>query len=342
MSGIRTAVIGFGTAGRVFHAPLVAADPAFELSAIVTASSERRQLAAEQYPQVDLLADTRELFARAADFDLVIVGSPNTTHAPLAIEAVRAGLHVVIDKPIAVTSAEAQRVADAARERGVLLSVFQNRRWDGDFLTLSEVVARGELGEIRQFESAFEWWKPEIGDRWKDTTGHDEGGGILYDLGPHLIDQAFELFGEVTDMHAELDVRRPGAVNDDDSLLTLHHENGVRSRLWMSAVAPVPRARFRVVGSKAVFTSFGLDPQEPQSIAGVRPGDPGFGLHADGRSAIVEGPTGRTSVPLRAGSYSEFYRRLARAIRGEGDVPVQTADSIRSLEIIERALRTDR
>ncbi|MFC9429755.1 Gfo/Idh/MocA family oxidoreductase [Streptomyces sp. NPDC056987] len=338
MSVIRTAVIGFGTAGRVFHAPLIAADPRYSLDAIVTGSPERARAARDTYPETDVLAYTDTLFARADQFDLVVIGSPNESHAPLARAAIEAGAHVVVDKPVAVTSAEARAVAAAAKAAGRVLTVFQNRRWDGDFLTLREVVAAGGLGEVRQFDSAFTWWNPRVGTGWKDLTGPEAGGGILYDLGPHLIDQALQLFGEVTEVHAELDRRRPGGFSDDDSFLTLRHVSGVRTRLWMSAVAPAPRPRFRVGGSRAVFRSDGLDPQEAQSIAGRRPGEAGFGVHEDGRTAVVEGPDGVAAVPLRAGDYREFYRLLAAALREGGPLPVDPADSIRALEIIEQAL----
>lgn len=337
MSSIRTAIIGYGLAGRVFHAPLVAADARFALGAVVTSSAERAAAARADHPGIEVFSDASQLFARADDFDLVVLASPNETHAPLALEAIASGLHVVIDKPVAVTSGEARAVVDAASAAGTLVTVFQNRRWDGDFLTLSEVIASGALGDIRQFDSAFEWFRPDVVGGWKDTTTPEAGGGILYDLGPHLIDQAIQLFGPVASVHSELDRRRRGAVNDDDAFLSLLHENGVRSRLWMSAVSPAPRPRLRVVGSRAVFRSESLDPQEAQSIAGMRTGDPGFGLHADGRTATLQSPTETLDVPLRAGDHLEFYRRLADALAGTGPVPVDPADSVRVLEIIEAA-----
>ena len=342
MDAIRTAIIGFGTAGRVFHAPLVAADPRYVLSAIVTGSPQRSLAARQEYPGTEVIADTETLFAEAERFDLVIIGSPNDSHAPLAHAAIEAGLNVVIDKPIAVTAAEAREVTAAAKAAGRVLTVFQNRRWDGDFRTLREVIDKGRLGEVRQFDSSFEWWKPEIGSRWKDLATPDAGGGILYDLGPHLIDQALQLFGDVTDVHGELDRRRAGSVSDDDSFVTLRHVSGVRTRLWMSAVAPVSRPRFRVSGSEAVFRSEGLDPQEAQSIAGLRPGQDGFGLHEDGRAAILEGPAIAEAVPLRAGDYAEFYRQLADSLREGGPLPVDPADSVRALEIIEQVTRESR
>jgi predicted dehydrogenase len=333
---IRTAIIGFGTGGRVFHAPLVAADPRFALSAIVTGAAARASAALEEYPDAEIFATADELFAQGG-YDLIIVTSPNATHAPLARRAIASGAAVVVDKPIGISSAEARSLLAEAHDAGVPLTVFQNRRWDGDFLTLADVIGSGELGDIHQFDSAFEWWSPELGDRWKDVATPAEGGGILFDLAPHLVDQALRLFGDIVDVHAELDSRRPGAASDDDSFLALTHATGVRTRLWMSAISPANRPRFRVVGSKAVFTSSGLDPQEPQSIAGMRPLDEGYGLHSDGRSAIIEGPDGVRAVPLLAGRHLAFYRALGDALIDGAALPVDPLDSIRGLEIIERA-----
>jgi scyllo-inositol 2-dehydrogenase (NADP+) len=333
---IRTAIIGFGIGGRVFHAPLVAADTRFTVSAIVTADPTRATAARQEYVDAHIVPDADALFARD-DFDLVIITSPNATHAPLARRAIAAGAAVVIDKPIGVSSTEARSLIDDAAAAGVPLTVFQNRRWDGDFRTLRQVIAAGELGDIYQFDSAFEWWAPDIGARWKDVTTPADGGGILFDLGPHLIDQALCLFGDVVEVKAELDMRRPGAANDDDAFLALTHANGVRTRLWMSAVSPANRPRFRAVGSRAVFQSEGLDPQEQQSIAGLRPLDPGFGVPDDGRTAVVRSPGSSRAVPLQAGEHLAFYRALGDALTVGAPLPVDPRDSVRGLEIIETA-----
>ncbi|WP_329039067.1 Gfo/Idh/MocA family oxidoreductase [Streptomyces sp. NBC_01725] len=333
---IRTAVIGFGVSGRVFHAPLVAADPAFDLRMIVTADPARAAAATAEYPSTRIVPSPDDLFAAAADLDLVVIGSPNSTHLPLALRAVSAGLDVVTDKPVTVRAGEARSLIPAADEAGRLLTVFQNRRWDGDFLTISEMIRTGRLGQVHQFETAFEWWKPELGAAWKDTTPPGEGGGILYDLGPHLIDQCLQLFGPVEEAHAELDRRRQGAVSDDDSFVTLHHGSGVRSRLWMSAVAPAPRPRFRVVGSRAVATVWGLDPQEAQLMGGQRPNDTGYGIDMS-RMITVSGPEGEEQVPVAAGDYPSFYAGVAAAITNQTPAPVDAADAAAALSVIETA-----
>jgi len=305
---------------------------------VVTASPERGAAVSAEYPDAVVLDSPDALFARAHDFDLVVVGTPNSSHVPLARRAIAAGLAVVVDKPVAIASADARALVAEANDAGVPLTVFQNRRWDGDFLTLQELIAGGEAGEIRTFETAFEWWTPKVRTKWKDTTPAAEGGGLVYDLAPHLVDQAIRLFGPVGEVRAELDRRRPGAVAEDDALVSLRHESGVRSRLWMSAVAPVPRPRFRVVGSRAVVEVHGLDPQEGQSIAGLRPRDSGYGVSDPDRVARVRTPEGERPVPLRPGAHLEFYRLLADALLDGAPLPVDPADSIRGLEVIERAL----
>jgi predicted dehydrogenase len=338
---IRTGLIGFGLAGRAFHAPLLAAEPRYELSAVVTSSPERAAAVRDEHPGARVIASADELFARAGDLDLVVVASTNETHVPLALRGVEAGLGVVVDKPLAPASADARALVEAAERAGTLLTVFQNRRWDGDVRTLAAAIARGDLGEVRRFESAFEWWKPQVGAGWRDTAGPATGGGILFDLGPHLIDQAIRLFGEVVEVRGELDIRRPGAGADDDAYVSLHHASGVRSQLWMSAVAPVMRPRFRVTGSRAVFRCEGLDPQEAHALAGRRPTDPGFGLHDDGRTAFLEEPDGsRTAVPLLPGDHLGFYRELADALEAGGAPPVDPRDAVRVLEIIEQVHRS--
>lgn len=347
---LRTAIIGYGLGGRVFHAPLIAADPAYALAAIVTGDDERAAEATARYGEGVVVPHVDALFARAGELDLVVITTPNETHAALAHRALDAGLHVVVDKPFALTAAEALEVIAHAERVGRAVTVYQNRRWDGDFLTVQRLLGRGELGEVRQFESAFEFYRPERGTKWKDRVTAEQGGGILYDLGPHLIDQAVRLFGPVDlehGVHAELDVRRSGGRADDDSFVTLHHEGGVRSRLWMSAVSPSNRPRFRVVGADAVLETHGLDPQERQAIAGMLPDDAAYGLDPDAQTAVVRTPDGgERQVAIERGSHAAFYRELATALTAATDaspaLPVQPAEAEHVLRIIEAAHRLAR
>lgn len=245
---IRVGLIGYGLAGACFHAPLIASTPGMRLAAVVTADAERARRAADAHPGARVLPGSERLWQTAADLDLVVIATPNRTHAPLAGQALAAGLPVVVDKPLAPTAAQARRLIEAARRRGLLLTVFHNRRWDGDFLTVRRLLREGRLGTVARFESRFERWRPVPKPGWRQEAEPEAAGGVLYDLGSHLIDQALVLFGPVTQVYAELDRRSPGSDVDDDSFVALSHVSGVRSHLWMSAVAAQGGPRLRVRG----------------------------------------------------------------------------------------------
>src|SRR5204863_7130757 len=179
---------------------------------------------------------------------------------------------------LAITAAEARNVVDVARDRGTFLSVYQNRRWDGDFLTVRWLVREGKLGTIQRFESRFERWRPTPKPGWRERGGRDEGGGLLFDLGSHLIDQALTQFGAVTSVYAEPDRRRPTVEVDDDVFISLTHASGVRSHLWASSVAAQSGPRFRVLGSEAGYTKYGMDVQEEALKSGVKPNVEDWGV----------------------------------------------------------------
>ncbi|MGX5715898.1 Gfo/Idh/MocA family protein [Arthrobacter sp. MAHUQ-56] len=333
---IRTAVVGFGISGKVFHAPLIAANPEFSLDVIVTARPERAADAARLYPRARIVGTHEELFALAADLDLIVLGTPPHTHYGLAATAIAHGLHVVVDKPFVPTSALGEELVSRAADGGVLLSVFQNRRWDADFLTLQKVLASGALGDVRSFESRFEWWRPEGFGNWRDTVSLAEGGGILNDLGAHLIDQAVQLFGPVERSYGETANRgaHPDAA-DTEAFVSLLHQSGVRSRLWMNGMAAQVGPRFHVLGSEAGYTKWGLDGQEPALAAGMPPSDPAYGADPQecwGRLG-VEGST--APVPAERGDYPQFYVMLAAALRGKGPLPVDPAGPLEVLKVIE-------
>ncbi|WP_413317196.1 Gfo/Idh/MocA family oxidoreductase [Agrococcus sp. 1P02AA] len=334
---IRTAIIGYGTSGRVFHAPFIAADADFSLDAIVTANDARRAAVSAQHPNARILSSADELWSEADAFDLVVIGSPSGTHAALADAALEAGLDIVVDKPFVATADEGLALIAKAQRLGRRLSVFQNRRWDGDFQTLRALLADDALGEVRRFESRFEWWQPEAKAGWKSEASAAQAGGILYDLGTHLIDQALQLFGPVGAVHAEVFSRRAGAAADDDAFLALEHDAGVVSHLSMNAVAPLFGPRFHVLGARAAYTSWGLDVQEPSLIAGAQPTDPGFGETPEERWGVLGTGSESRRVPTVAGDYGQFYRELAVAIRSGGPVPVDPADAVAALRIIEQA-----
>jgi predicted dehydrogenase len=336
-SPLRAAVIGYGLGGSAFHAPFIATTPGLELAAIVTRDPERQRTAARNYPGVRIIADVAQLWDSSAGLDLVAVSTPNRTHVPLARSAMEAGLHVVVDKPIAPSSREARVLADEARRCGVLVVPFQNRRWDGDFLTVRRLLAEGALGSPIRFESRFERWRPTPTGSWRERSAPDEAGGLLFDLGSHLIDQSLVLFGPVREVYAQLDRRRPAVEADDDTFVTLSHASGVRSHLYVSAVAAQAAPRFRILGQTAAFTKRGLDVQEDALRAGVRPGGPDWGADPEDRWGTlgIDGQTRR--VATERGNYGAFYAGVASAIRGATPVPVDIADAIAMLGVIEAA-----
>ncbi|PPJ09762.1 oxidoreductase [Nocardia nova] len=338
MAQVNVAVIGYGLSGAVFHAPLIAADPRLRMAAVVTSSPERADQAHADHPGVRVFATVDELFGAATDIDLVVIASPNRTHGPLTLRAVAAGLPVVVDKPFALTAVEGEAMIEAARRAGVMLTVFQNRRWDSDFRTVRRLMTDGALGEVRRFESRFERWRPHTKGGWREVGSADEGAGILYDLGSHLIDQALDLFGPVEDVYCELDARRPGVLADDDAFVALTHASGVRSHLWMSAVAPQLGPRLRVLGSEAGYVCYGLDPQEAALRAGRRPGDGqswGSVDPVDWGQLGAEGDLRLT--PSEPGAYPDFYAGVAAALLDGGAPPVDPADAVAALRVIERA-----
>ncbi|HEX5566543.1 MAG TPA: Gfo/Idh/MocA family oxidoreductase [Streptomyces sp.] len=334
---LRVGLIGYGLAGAVFHAPLIATTDGLVLDTVVTSSPERqRQARAEHGDRLHTAANADELFARAGELDLVVIASPNRTHVELATRALDSGLAVVVDKPIAGTAAEADALADLADRRGLLLSVFQNRRWDNDFLTLRALLHEGALGEVWRFESRFERWRPKPKGGWRESGDPAEIGGLLYDLGSHLVDQALTLFGPATSVYAESDVRRPGAEADDDTFIALAHASGVRSHLWMSATAAGLGPRFRVLGSRAAYVKYGLDPQEDALRDGARP-EPGtpWGVEPESSWGALGSLEDTRPVPSRDGDYPAYYAAIAAALRGGTPPPVtarQAADALRVLE----------
>jgi len=333
---IRVGIIGFGLAGSVFHAPLIAHTPGLRLAAIVTRDPEKIAAAEQLYPGVQAFKSADDLITADA-IDVAVVATPNAFHVPISKQAIKAGIAVVVDKPIAIDSVSAQSVVDLAKENDVLLTVFQNRRWDGDFLTLKSLLEQHELGKIARFESRFERWRPVPKGGWRETVSPAEGGGLLFDLGAHLIDQAVQLFGPVNDIYAEIDRTRENITADDDVFLALTHDNGVRSHLYASAVAADLGPRFRVLGTAGAYTTYGLDVQEAALRAGEVP-RAGWGRVPDADFGYLSGKSETPRpIPTLPGDYPQFYRLLERAIRGEGPIPVDPRDAVYTLRVIEAA-----
>jgi predicted dehydrogenase len=268
------------------------------------------------------------------------VAAANRAHVPLARSSIEAGLPVVVDKPLAPTAEEGRSLVREARDRGVLLTVFQNRRWDGDFLTARGLLEEGALGEVTRFESRFERWRPELSGGWRESGDPQDAGGLLFDLGSHLVDQALCLFGPVAQVYAELDSRRPGAQTDDDAFVALRHESGVRSHLWMSAVAAQPGPRFRVLGSRAAYVKFGFDVQEELLRGQPHLDDPLFGREPEDRWGSLGAGDQLRRVPTAPGAYHRFYEGVVPALRADAPPPVDPEDVVTGLEVLDAARRS--
>jgi len=341
---LRIAIIGYGLAGSVFHAPLISSVPGMSVAAIVTSNPERQARARRDYPAAAIISSADQLWHDPSHYDLVVVAAPNRWHVPFGVAAMNAGLPVVIDKPMAASVADAEQLITTSERSGKLLTVFQNRRWDNDFLTVRHLLDADLdlLGPITRFESRFERYRATPRQNaWREFPAPEEAGGLLFDLGSHLIDQALLLFGQPTHVYAEVDKRRPGALVDDDSFVALHFASGVRAHLWMSAVARIAGPRMLIRGLRGTYERWGLDPQEDALRTGMRPGDPEWGLEPRekwGRlSTEIGGIHIDSTVDMLPGAYERYYELLRDALLSGGPPPVDPADAVATLRTIEAA-----
>jgi scyllo-inositol 2-dehydrogenase (NADP+) len=340
---IRVALIGYGLAGSTLHAPMIAATSGLEIAAIVTSNPARAGRAAHDFPGAKVLVSTDELWETPGTYGLVVVATPPRTHALLARKALEQGLAVVIDKPAAITSTELEDLIVAARHSGALLSIFQNRRWDGDFLAVKNVIESNALGQIICLESRWESYQPLIRSTWHDQTTSAEGGGLLYSVGSHLIDQVLLLFGNAKQVYAELQTQRPGGYADDDTFVALGFEGGVYAHLSMSLLGRSANPRFRMLGMKGVYVSnLGAAKEAParitpyvasNSLVGepARRRDSG-NIEMDSLQMRTKEGDSLTDVP--------FYSLMRDALSGSGTVPVDPRDAVRTLKVIELARRS--
>jgi scyllo-inositol 2-dehydrogenase (NADP+) len=267
--------------------------------------------------------------------DLIVVATPDATHYDLAEAALKAGKHVVVDKPFTTDGDGAERLIQLAARTGKVLTPFHNRRWDGDFLTVAEVCRSGSLGEIAVFEAHWDRFQPEVAQTWREVAG--SRAGTLWNLGPHLIDQALMLFGMPEAIQADIAAQRTGAKVDDYFLLTLHYGK-MRAILGSSNLVHAARPRFAVHGHLGSFVKFGLDAQEQRLKSGGDPRSADFALNPqteDGMLSTVTHP----AVPVRTaqGAYLEFYSRVAQSIAGKGAPPVDPRDALQGVRLIELA-----
>lgn len=327
MTATRIGLVGYGSGGRIFHAPLLASAEGVEFAGVVTRSPERRAELAKQHPAVkayDSLADLK-----ADGVEAVAISTPAATHAELALEAIGLGLATVVDKPFSLDAETTRGVVTAAADAGVVLTVYQNRRYDADFRTARKLIDEGALGEVRRFESRFERFDP-------DRLPPAAGGGTLLDFGAHLVDQAHVLFGPATRVYAELRFEQEV---DTDVFVALHHESGVESHLWGSWRQAAPGPRLRVSGTTGTYIIDGLDGQEAALKSGCTPADLGDRWGVEPEHAWGRLYRGKTGAPVRSerGRWDEFYPAFAAAVRGEGPLPVDPRDVIRNMDVLDAA-----
>lgn len=333
---LKVGLIGYGTAGSVFHAPLISAVPDLQLAAIVTRQVDA---ARAKYPGVTTHASLAELLAERSDIDVVVIATPNESHVALALEAIEAGVAVVVDKPLAVSVQEADRLLQRAAECGMPITVFQNRRLDGDFQTVRRVIESGVLGEVLLYEAHFHRFRPEIKPGWRETRG--VGGGILFDLGAHLIDHALQLFGMPDSVLADIGAQRAAAMADDYFHLTLL-QGRRRIILKASTLVADPGPRFAVHGTGGSLLTYGIDPQEAALRLGVSAisaqgaSHPGFVA----RLTDIEGQ--QEEFDLQPGRYTSFYEGVSEWLRGRASAPVDARDARSVLQVIEAAARSAR
>lgn len=335
-SGItKIGLVGYGFGARYFHAPLIASAPGVEFAGVVTRSPERRELIAQEHPGVPVFDDLAALASSGAQ--AVAISTPVETHMPLALEAIGLGLAVVTDKPVAPDAGSARPALLAAEAAGVLFTVYQNRRWDADLLTLRKLIAEGTLGEIRKLESRFERFQPEGGPP-------AAGGGLLLDFGSHLFDQALYLFGPAASVYCEMPVGAVDAdgrpVLEDRFFAAVRHRGGVVSHVAGNWVEGAPGPRFRLTGSEGSYViEKTMEGQEPMILAGRSPaseGD-GWGVEPEADWGYLQRGAERVAVPTERGRWDTFYPAFAAAVRGEGALPVDPADSLAALELIDAA-----
>ena len=330
---IRVALIGYGYAGRTFHAPLIRATPGLELAAI---GSSRPEAVRADLPGIAVVASPQEICA-SPSIDLVVVATPNDTHVSIAAMALRAGKHVVVEKPLAPTLRESRELASLAERERRVLAVFHNRRWDGDFLAITDLLASGVLGEITHFESHFDRYRPVVRDRWRERPG--VGAGLWYDLGPHLVDQALQLFGVPDRVTGNLAATRPGAAADDWAHVILEYGRR-RVVLHTSVIAAAAPPRFVVHGLAGSWIKYGLDRQEGELIAALTP-EGRHNAHADERGVLVDGATGtEKEVALPRGDYGRFYAQVRELLLGLGGNPVPPQQALAVIAVVEAAIES--
>lgn len=333
---IKVGVLGYGLAGRYFHVPFIQESSQFELRAVATS----RPYAAAQLPGVRITdADS---ILNADDIDLVIVATPHRLHVPQTLAALKQGKHVVVEKPVSTSTDDIKQLQQAADQANRHVIPFQNRRWDGDFIALKQLVSSSTLGAIHHFESHWQMFRPQPRGVWRDAA--DELGGILNDIGPHLIDQTLQLFGLPETVYAHVMIHRPNCTVDDAFRIQLHYANGLYVLLETDVLNGLTVPRYALRGTNGTFEKYGADPQEPMLRDGITPDDPRWGTQTETASIVTGGAHGlniRGEMTIPAGDYRHYWTAVANAINGSALPPVTLDEILNQLRILEAARQSN-
>ncbi len=334
-SRLKIGLVGFGVGGRFFHAPYIEAAVGAELAGIVTRSPEKRASARSDFPGIALFDSLSDLIDSGVD--AVVISTPPETRQLLVLEAIERGVHVIADKPFAVDEADGAALVDAAQQAGVALDVFHNRRWDTDIRTLKAVIDSGSVGEVARFESRFDLDQPHLLEA-------GPAGGLLRDLGSHLVDQAVWLFGPAASVYARLDwIDLEAGRTDAGFLLTVVHASGVVSLLSSTKTRRLTHRELRILGTEGSYVSEQSDVQANATFAGQRPSDSptSWGYEIEERWGTLFTSTGTSRVPSVQGAYQQYYEQFVRAIEGRDEHPVTGTDALETLKVLDAARKSD-
>jgi predicted dehydrogenase len=327
---IQTAIVGLGLSSTVFHIPFIQCSDAFELVAI---SSSQKETIQRSFPTVTQY-DCAQTMINDSSAELIIICAPSSEHYRLAHYALSQGKHVIIEKPFVTQLEQGQSLLELATQQNKILAAFHNRRWDGDFLTLKQLINSNELGEVKYFESHFDRFRPQVRERWREQPG--EGAGILFDLGPHLIDQALSLFGMPEAITARCLASRNGSQVTDFFNLWLHYHNK-EVVLQSSPYVASPTLRFHLQGTHGNYLKHGIDPQEDRLRAGVLPNHPHWGQETEEQYGVLHHESGQRIIPTVTGGYQHFFENVAAAINGYADLIITPQEALNCIKIIEVA-----
>lgn len=335
MKPINVGLIGFGLSGRYFQAPFLHCHPGYEVLAV---KSSRKGEVNKLFPNARVVQNEDEIISDPG-IDLIILATPNTTHFPLAKKALQHNKHVIVEKPFVNNVKEGEELISLAKEKNKILTVFHNRRWDGDFLTLKKIVESGKLGNIVEFESHFDRFRPELNTaNWR--TADAPGGGMFYDLGPHLLDQALVLFGLPDALFADIRIARDkGEVDDTFELILFYKKQRVtlKSGIFVKESGP----RFIIHGTKGSFVKYGMDPQEAELRKGILPNADDWGADEEKHYGLLNTDT-RKKIVTEKGNYMGFFNNVYEAITGNAPIEIEPAFALENIRIIEKAFESNK